>query len=288
MDIFQAIILGIVQGLAEFLPVASAGQVILVTHILNVTFPNQSGAIAFNTLLHLGTLTAVVGFFWRDLIKIIKAFVYSLLNLFQGTFTDGLKEDVHKRLAWLLIVGTIPVAIVGVLFTKQFEALFNNVVAVGVFLIINGFILVLSEHFAKPGDKKVMGLTFKNSLIIGAFESLALFPGISRSGSSISAGLLLGLERQCAARYAFLLAIPAIAGAVIVEFKNIGALTETNTASIIAAYIAVVIFGYLSIGLLIRLIKSTSLRVFAYYCWIVGALTLISKLFLRIYTFLNN
>jgi undecaprenyl-diphosphatase len=240
-----------------------------------VTFPNQSGAIAFNTLLHLGTLTAVVGFFWRDLIKIIKAFVNSLLNLVQGTFMDGLKEDVHKRLAWLLIVGTIPVAIVGILFTKQFEALFNNVVAVGVFLIINGLILVLSEHFATRGDKRVMGLTFKNSLIIGVFESLALFPGISRSGSSISAGLLFGLERQCAARYAFLLAIPAIAGAVIVEYKNIGALTETNTASIIAAYLAVVIFGYLSIGLLIRLIKSTSLRVFAYYCWIVGALTLI-------------
>ena len=275
MDIFQAIILGIVQGLAEFLPIASAGQVLIVTHILNVTFPNQSGAIAFNTLLHLGTLTAVVGFFWRDLIKIIKAFVNSLLNLVQGTFMDGLKEDVHKRLAWLLIVGTIPVAIVGILFTKQFEALFNNVVAVGVFLIINGLILVLSEHFATRGDKRVMGLTFKNSLIIGVFESLALFPGISRSGSSISAGLLFGLERQCAARYAFLLAIPAIAGAVIVEYKNIGALTETNTASIIAAYLAVVIFGYLSIGLLIRLIKSTSLRVFAYYCWIVGALTLI-------------
>jgi undecaprenyl-diphosphatase len=275
MDIFQAIILGIVQGLAEFLPIASAGQVIIVTHILNVTFPNQSGAIAFNTLLHLGTLTAVVGFFWRDLIKIIKAFVNSLLNLVQGTFMDGLKEDVHKRLAWLLIVGTIPVAIVGILFTKEFEALFNNVVAVGIFLIINGFILVLSEHFATRGDKKVMGLTFKNSLIIGAFESLALLPGISRSGSSISAGLLIGLERQCAARYAFLLAIPAIAGAVLVEYKNIGALTETNTASIIAAYLAVVVFGYLSIGLLIRLIKSTSLRVFAYYCWIVGALTLI-------------
>ncbi len=275
MDIFQAIILGIVQGLAEFLPIASAGQVIIVTHILNVTFPTQSGAIAFNTLLHLGTLTAVVGFFWRDLIKIIKAFVNSLLNLVQGTFMNGLKEDVYKRLAWLLIVGTIPVTIVGVLFTKQFEALFNNVVAVGVFLIINGFILVLSEHFATRGNKKVMGLTFKNSLIIGIFESLALFPGISRSGSSISAGLLFGLERQCAARYAFLLAIPAIAGAVIVEYKNIGALTETNTISIVAAYLAVVIFGYLSIGLLIRLIKSTSLRVFAYYCWIVGALTLI-------------
>jgi undecaprenyl-diphosphatase len=275
MDIIQAIILGIVQGLAEFLPIASAGQVIIVTHILNVTFPTESGAIAFNTLLHLGTLTAVVAFFWRDLIKIIKAFVNSLMNLVQGTFKKGLKEDVYKRLAWLLIVGTIPVAIVGVLFTKQFEALFNNVAAVGFFLIINGFILVLAEHFAKPGDKKIKGLTFKNSLIIGVFESLALFPGISRSGSSISAGLLFGLERQCAARYAFLLAIPAIAGAVAVEFKNIGALTETNTASIIAAYIAVVVFGYLSLGLLIRLIKSSSLRIFAYYCWIVGALTLI-------------
>ncbi len=275
MDIIQAIILGIVQGLAEFLPIASAGQVILVTHILNVTFPTESGALAFNTLLHFGTLTAVVGFFYRDIIKIIKAFISSISDLFNGTFGTNLKDDIYKRLAWLLIIGTIPVAIVGVLFTKTFESLFNNVVAVGCFLIINGFILFLSEYFAKRGDKKVKEITFKNALVIGAFESLALFPGISRSGSSISAGLLSGLDRVCAARFAFLLAVPAIAGAVAVEFKNIGALSETNTASIIAAYIAVVIFGYLSLGLLIRIIRSTSLRIFAYYCWIVGALTLI-------------
>lgn len=275
MDIIQAIILGIVQGLAEFLPIASAGQVILVTHILHVTFPNQSGALAFNTLLHFGTLTAVVGFFYKDIIKIIRAFVSSVLDLSRGKFRISLKEDIYKRLAWLLIVGTIPVAIVGVLFTKTFESLFNNVVAVAIFLIINGFILFTSEYYAKRGDKKVKGISFKNALAIGVFESLALFPGISRSGSSISAGLLSGLDRVCAARFAFLLAVPAIAGAVAVEFKNIGALSETNTASIIAAYIAVVIFGYLSLGLLIRIIKSTSLRVFAYYCWIVGALTLI-------------
>ncbi len=275
MDIIQAIILGIVQGLAEFLPIASAGQVILVTHVLNVTFPTQSGALAFNTLLHFGTLTAVVGFFYRDIIKIIKAFFLSVSDLFNGTFSTNLKDDIYKRLAWLLIIGTIPVAIVGVFFTKTFESLFNNVVAVGFFLIINGFILFLSEYFAKRGDKKVKEITFKNALAIGAFESLALFPGISRSGSSISAGLLSGLDRVCAARFAFLLAVPAIAGAVAIEFKNIGALTETNTASIIAAYIAVVIFGYLSLGLLIRIIRSTSLRIFAYYCWIVGALTLI-------------
>lgn len=274
MDIIQAIILGIVQGLAEFLPVASAGQVILVTHILGVTFPSQSDALAFNTLLHLGTLTAIVGFFYKDLIKIIKAFVASLLDIFQKKFKKGLKEDVYKRLAWLMLMSTIPAAIVGGLFNKQFEILFGSVVAVGIFLIINGFILY-STNYAKKGEDKVRQLSFRNAFLIGVFESLALFPGISRSGTSISAGLFLGLERECAARYAFLIALPVIAAAVLFEIKNIGALSQNSPVAMMAAYLAVVIFGYLSIGLLIRLIKSTSLKIFAYYCWIVGALTLI-------------
>ena len=274
MDIIQAIILGIVQGLAEFLPVASAGQVILVTHILGVTFPSQSDALAFNTLLHLGTLTAIVGFFYKDLIKIIRAFVASLLDIFQKKFKKGLKEDVYKRLAWLMVMSTIPAAIVGALFNKQFEILFGSVVAVGIFLIINGFILY-STNYAKKGEDKVKQLSFRNAFLIGVLESLALFPGISRSGTSISAGLFLGLERECAARYAFLIALPVIAAAVIFEIKNIGALSQNSPVAMVAAYLAVVIFGYLSIGLLIRLIKSTSLKIFAYYCWIVGALTLI-------------
>lgn len=274
MDIIQAIILGIVQGLAEFLPVASAGQVILVTHILGVTFPSQSDALAFNTLLHLGTLTAIVGFFYKDLIKIIKAFVASLLDLFQKKFKKGLKEDVYKRLAWLMFMSTIPAALIGALFNKQFEILFGSVVAVGIFLIINGFILY-STDYAKKGEDRIKQLSFRNAFIIGVFESLALFPGISRSGTSITAGLFLGLERECAARYAFLIALPVIAAAVLFEIKNIGALSQNSPVAMVAAYLAVVIFGYLSIGLLIRLIKSTSLKIFAYYCWIVGALTLI-------------
>jgi len=274
VDIIQAIILGIVQGLAEFLPVASAGQVILVTHILGVTFPSQSDALAFNTLLHLGTLTAIVGFFYKDLIKIIKAFVASLLDLFQKKFKKGLKEDVYKRLAWLMFMSTIPAALIGALFNKQFEILFGSVVAVGIFLIINGFILY-STDYAKKGEDRIKQLSFRNAFIIGVFESLALFPGISRSGTSITAGLFLGLERECAARYAFLIALPVIAAAVLFEIKNIGALSQNSPVAMVAAYLAVVIFGYLSIGLLIRLIKSTSLKIFAYYCWIVGALTLI-------------
>lgn len=274
MDIIQAIILGIIQGLAEFLPVASAGQVILVTHILGVTFPSQSDALAFNTLLHLGTLTAIVGFFYRDLIKIIEAFVASILDIFQKKFKQGLKKNVYKRLAWLMLMSTIPAAIIGGLFNKQFEILFGSVVAVGVFLIINGFILY-STSYARKGEDTVKQLSFRNAFLIGVFESLALFPGISRSGTSISAGLFLGLERECAARFAFLIALPVIAAAVIFEIKNIGALSQNSPINMVAAYLAVVIFGYLSIGLLIRLIKSTSLKIFAYYCWIVGALTLI-------------
>jgi undecaprenyl-diphosphatase len=274
MDLIQAIILGIVQGLAEFLPVASAGQVILVTHILGVTFPSQSDALAFNTLLHLGTLTAIVGFFYRDLIKIIRAFIASIIDIFQKKFKEGLKDDVYKRLAWLMLMSTIPAAIVGGLFNKQFEILFGSVVAVGVFLIINGFILY-STNYARKGEDTIKQLSFRNAFLIGVFESLALFPGISRSGTSISAGLFLGLERECAARFAFLIALPVIAAAVIFEIKNIGALSQNSPITMVAAYLAVVIFGYLSIGLLIRLIKSTSLKIFAYYCWIVGALTLI-------------
>lgn len=261
--------------MAEFLPVASAGQVILATHVLGVTYPNTSSALAFNTLLHLGTLTAIVLFFWKDILKIISGFISSLVDVFQGRFRSSLKDDTYKRLAWLLVVSTIPAGITGALFTKQFEILFNSVVAVGVFLIINGFILWASEY-AKRGTKKVKGTTFKNALVIGVFESLALFPGISRSGSSITAGLFSGLERECAARYAFLMAVPVIAAAVAFEFKSISALSYgTGTISLVAAYLAVVIFGYLSIGLLIKIIKSSTLRMFAYYCWIVGALALI-------------
>lgn len=274
MDIIQAIILGIVQGLAEFLPVASAGQVILATHVLGVTYPNNASALAFNTLLHLGTLTAVVGYFWRDVIKIIRAFISSIFDLFRGNFIINLKNDTYKRLTWLLIVSTIPASIVGILFTKQFQILFNSVVAVGIFLIINGIILWSSEH-PKRGNKKVKEITWKNALFIGIFQSFALFPGISRSGSSITASLFSGVERECAARYAFLMAIPVIAAAVIAEHKDIWALSQTGTVSVIAAYLAVVIFGYLSIGLLIRIIKGSTLRIFAYYCWIVGGLALI-------------
>jgi undecaprenyl-diphosphatase len=274
MDIIQAIILGVVQGLTEFLPISSSAHLVLVPPLINVTYSSPAQALAFDTLLHFGTLAAVVAYFWKEIISIIIGLVSSIRDIFRGKFKTGLKEDSSKRLAWLLIIGTIPAAIAGVLLNKQFEALFNNYVAVGFFLLITGILLWTAER-VKRGHKEVKDVSFKNALAIGIFQAFAIAPGISRSGATISAGLFSGLERELAARYSFLLAIPAIAGAAAVQVKDIGAGLEANTAALIAGFFAALIVGFLAIKLLLKIIRERTLMVFAYYCWIVGAATLI-------------
>jgi undecaprenyl-diphosphatase len=275
MDIIQAIILGIVQGLTEFLPISSSGHLVLVPKILGITYPNAASAVSFDTILHLGTLVAVIGFFWKDILKIIMALLSSIRDIFNGKFKTGLKDDSFKKLTWLLVIGTIPAGLAGVLFQKQFEALFNSVIAVGFFLLITGILLWAAER-VKTGHKKVDDISFKNALVIGIFQAFAIAPGISRSGATISAGLFSGLERDLAARYSFLLSIPAITGATIVQIKNISTVLEVNSLAIIAGFLTAVIFGYLAIAFLLRIIvRKRSLMIFAYYCWIVGAATLI-------------
>lgn len=275
MDIIQAIILGIVQGLTEFLPISSSAHLVLVPELIGVTYPNPSTAVAFDTILHLGTLAAVIGFFWKEILSIIKAFISSIVDIFRGKFRKGLKEDSFKRLTWLLVVGTIPAGLAGVLFEKQFDALFSNVAAVGFFLLITGVLLWAAEK-VKTGHKEVKNISFKNALVIGVFQALAIAPGISRSGATISAGLFSGLDRNIAARFSFLLSIPAILGAALVQIKDIGTGFEAHTTVIIAGFLAALIFGYLAIAFLLKIIvKEKSLLIFACYCWIVGVLTLI-------------
>lgn len=274
MEVVQAIILGVTQGLTEFLPISSSAHLVLVPKIISVTHINSSAALAFDTLLHFGTLAAVIGSFWKELVKIIKALLYSIQDLFQGKFLSSIKEDPFKRLAWLIVVGTIPAALTGILFKSQFESIFNSVAAVGFFLIITGIILWLAER-VKPGEKEANDMSFKNALAIGISQALALVPGISRSGATISAGLFSGLNREFSAKYSFLLAIPAIMGATAVQIKDIGAGFEANTLTLVAGFLAALISGYLAIGLLLRIIRERTMMIFAYYCWIVGSVTLI-------------
>lgn len=275
MDIIQAIIIGIVQGLTEFLPVSSSAHLVFVPQIMGVP-----SSLAFDTVLHVGSLVAVVVYFWNDIIHIIKSFVSSLLDIPRGKFKKGIKEDQFKKLAWLVIIGTIPAGLAGILFKDFFEGLFNNIPAVGFFLIITGFLLWGSERISQriSAKKSLNEMTLKNSLIIGIFQALAIAPGISRSGATISAGLFLGLERELAARYSFLLSIIAILGAALVQAKDINSLMDINSAVLIAGFLAAAISGYVAIKIVLKLIKERSLMIFAYYCWIIGALALILSL----------
>jgi undecaprenyl-diphosphatase len=265
--------MGMVQGLTEFLPVSSSAHLVIVPELLGA-----QSSLAFDTLLHAGTLVAVIGYFWKDITSMIKSFVASLLDIPRGKFKEGVAEDPYKRLAWLVVVGTIPAGLMGVLLKSEFEALFNSVTIVGFFLLVTGVILWGSEWIAKRNiDKKgkdVKEVSFTNSLVIGVFQGLAIAPGISRSGSTIAAGLFSGLERKLAARYSFLLSIPAILGAALIQAKDIVNF-DANTEVMIAGFLSAVIFSYLAVKFMMGYIQKHSLNIFAIYCWIIGALTII-------------
>lgn len=280
MDIIQAIIIGIVQGLTEFLPISSSAHLVFLPEIMGV-----QSSLAFDTLLHIGTLVAIFAYFWNDIINMIKSFFSSLADIPRGQFKKNFQEDQYKKLAWLVIIGTIPAGIAGILFKSNFESLFSSILAVGIFLIITGFLLWGSERFSqriRPEDRKPLKkLTIKNSLIVGIAQAFAIAPGISRSGATISAGLFLGFERELAARYSFLLSIPAILGAALVQAKDITSL-DMSTAALVAGFLAAAISGYLAIKFMLKLIKERSLLIFAYYCWIVGIIAVALSLYFHI------
>ncbi|MBE6493502.1 MAG: undecaprenyl-diphosphate phosphatase [Methanosphaera stadtmanae] len=275
LDIFSAIILGAVQGVSEFLPISSSGHLVLVHQLLGV----QTG-LAFDTVLHVGTLVAIFSFFWKDIIDIIKGFVLSLVDLTEGldTFKEGLKNSAPKRFSWLIIVGTIPTGIMGLMLKDAVESIFRGTIFVGIFLIITGLLLYYAERH-KSGNTTAKNMSFKQTIFIGICQGLAVLPGISRSGATIASGLCIGLEREYAARYSFLLSVPAVIGAGVIQIKDIATLDISLTV-LLAGFISSVIFGYLSIKLLMKIIKGWSLNVFAYYCLIIGFLTAVLSAFM--------
>lgn len=272
MDIIQSIIIGIVQGLTEFLPVSSSAHLVFVPYLLGT-----ESSLAYDTLLHIGTLVAVVVYFWNDLLHMIKSFFSSLMDIPRGRLISGIREDKFKKLAWFIIIGSIPAGLAGILLKDFFEGLFNNIPAVGFFLIITGILLYSSEMISRKISKKsgVKEMNVKNSLIIGVAQACSIAPGISRSGATISTGLFLGLERELAARFSFLLSIPAILGAALVQIKDISSLMDMTTGAALAGFIAAIITGYLAIKIVLKLITEKNLLIFAYYCWIVGPLAII-------------
>ncbi|ABC56434.1 MULTISPECIES: undecaprenyl-diphosphate phosphatase [Methanosphaera] len=270
LDILSAIILGAVQGISEFLPISSSGHLVLVPALLGI----ETG-LAFDTILHIGTLVAIFTFFWKDIINLIKGFILSIIDLTEGV--DIFKRELHrvpeKRFAWLIIVGTIPTGIMGILLKDAIETIFRGTLFVGIFLLVTAAVLYYSERHSS-GQITQKDMSFKQALIVGICQGLAVFPGISRSGSTIASGLCLGLNREYAARYSFLLSIPAVIGAGLIQIKDIATL-DASASVLLAGFISSVIFGYLSIKLLMKMIKGWSLDIFAYYCTIIGIITII-------------
>ena len=270
LDILSAIILGAVQGISAFLPISSSGHLVLVPALLGI----ETG-LAFDTILHIGTLVAIFTFFWKDIINLIKGFILSIIDLTEGV--DIFKRELHrvpeKRFAWLIIVGTIPTGIMGILLKDAIETIFRGTLFVGIFLLVTAAVLYYSERHSS-GQITQKDMSFKQALIVGICQGLAVFPGISRSGSTIASGLCLGLNREYAARYSFLLSIPAVIGAGLIQIKDIATL-DASVSVLLAGFISSVIFGYLSIKLLMKMIKGWSLDIFAYYCTIIGIITII-------------
>ena len=273
MDIIQGIIIGIVQGLTEFLPVSSSAHLVFIQNILGV-----ESSLAFDTFLHLGTLIAVLWFFRYDIYKMLKSWWLSLGDILQGRFTEGFKEDPYKRLAWYVILATIPVGIVGVLFEDSVDALFAGALYVpAFFLFVTGTILYLSQRMTS-GNINYDNITKKEALFMGLGQACAILPGLSRSGTTIAAGLTIGLDKEFAAKFSFILSIPAIFGAFILQLKDIGSAMDANFLPVFLGFIAAIISGYMAIKWMLDLIQNKSLDIFSYYCWAVGIIVFMGSI----------
>ena len=250
---FQAIILGIVQGLTEFLPISSSAHVLIVSQFFGWTDPGA----AFTAVSQIGTETAVVIYFWQDIWRIAKAW----LGQFRHPETRG-SPDV--RMGWLVIVGSLPIGILGLLFDDQIETVARNLWLVATTLIVFGILLGIADRTARS-VKSLDDLSVRDGLLYGIWQALALIPGVSRSGASISGGLFMGYTREAATRYAFLLAIPAVMASGLYKALDIGDDPAVAWGPTILATLIAFGVGYSVIAWLIRYISTNSYMPFVIY-----------------------
>ena len=281
MDIFQAIILGIVQGLTEFIPISSSAHLIIVPWLFGWDDPG----LTFDVALHLGTLVALLVFFAADWVRLIRAGIASIVERKIG-------DDIDRRLAWFIVIGCIPGGIVGVLAESKIEELFhqpnaghsaNAMVAMGVIIALLGAALFLAERWARH-ERGMDKLSLRDAILIGVAQASAIFPGVSRSGSTITAGLALGLTRETAARFSFLLSAPIIAGAGAKSVLNIvselrrGAMGSADLVFFAVGFFTAALSGYVCIRFLLRYLQKNSTNIFVYYRWLLAALVIVVAL----------
>lgn len=262
MELFHSFILGLVQGLGEFLPISSSAHLIIVPWLFGWKDPGLS----FDIALHWGTLAAVLLYFRRDIGLLIVGFWHSLLPS-----TRNFKNDLHQKLAWLLIVASIPGAVVGKLLEEKAETLFRNPLLIAATLSGFGLILLVADRYGRR-QKELGRIGWSDALWIGLSQALAIIPGVSRSGATIAAGLGLGYQREAAARFSFLMSIPIILGAGLFHLKDLH--YEMNYADLAVGFLAAAISGFLSIKYLLRFIARHDFKPFVWYRFALTALIL--------------
>ena len=271
MTLLSSVLLGLIQGVAEFLPISSSGHLAIAENLLNMSGASEVPEF-FDVLLHLGTLLAVFVAYWSDIRDMIVEFFHGVRDL--ANHSTPVPVPPARRMILLIIVGTLP--LVAVLPIKDMvEGLANNMYFVGGALIVTGFLLFASDR-VKKGRKTERSATLLDVLLVGVAQALATCPGISRSGTTITAGCFLGFDRKFAVRYSFLMSIPAILGANILSIKDA---IETVVWSEVPVYLAGVlvsaVVGYACIRLLKMIAEKGKFGFFAYYCWAVGILTIV-------------
>lgn len=287
MSILEAIIMGLVQGLAEFLPISSSGHLAIMKQVLHIEV--ETGLL-FDVLLHLGTLIAIFVAFWKDVRMLIyegfciigdffKNVWYAASNLFSDK--EHKKEYVkmaatpYRRFVLLVIVSTIPTGIIGILFQDMIETAAAGILVPGIMLLITGVLLLVADH-VDSGTLTEETASYPKALLLGVAQGAATLPGLSRSGTTITVGLLNGFERGFAVRYSFIMSIPAVLGAAILELKDFepSMAASSELLAYAAGTVVAAVVGYISIKTMLVLVRGKKFKYFSFYCFFVGAIAI--------------
>jgi undecaprenyl-diphosphatase len=269
MSYFQAVVLGLVQGLAEFLPISSSGHLALLQYFFKIESDN---VLAFTVLMHLGTLISVFIVYAKDIWALLKELCYTIRDICTGK-GPRINCCETRRLGFMIIVATIPTAIIGLLFEDFFESLYSKLVAIGIGLVFTGTIMWLSEKFGK-GKYEVMQMKWRTAIFVGIMQGIAICPGVSRSGSTLVGSLSGGLKREFAVKFAFLISIPSILGSIVLEIPDLfeEGMDMSLAGPCLLGVIVAAVSGLVAIKAMIRIVSRKKLIYFSIYTWTIGIL----------------
>jgi undecaprenyl-diphosphatase len=275
MTLLQAIILGLVQGLAEFLPISSSGHLAVLEYLFKI---KDDEVLLFAVLLHFGTLISIFLVYYMDIYKLILELGFTIKDIFTGKGVQINKNE-HRKLGVLIVMATIPTGFFGVFFKDAFSGLYNSLLYIGIGFIITSILLFAVQRYGKE-RKEIKDFTLWDGFLVGLFQSAAIAPGISRSGSTIVGGLLTGAKREVAVRFAFLISIPSILGALIIEGKDAldQGIQSAYILPISAGVIVAAVTGFIAIKTMIKVVTNKKLHYFAYYTFTLGVIIIISTL----------